>query len=395
MRLITGAVQNYPWGSRSAIPKLLRTSPTGEPWAEYWLGAHPLGAATLADSSGGTLADLVASCPDVIGAASVAKFGPQLPYLFKVLSANQPLSLQAHPSREQAAAGFAREEAAGIPLSSPERTYKDEWPKPELLVALTPFEALAGFRCPKRSAELFAQLPVKSSLDSIISPLTERSGPAALAEVFLDVLSVGADRRHLVEEIVAAAVPLMSDEGELGSFARTAVELDEHFPADPSIVAALLLNRVHLQPGQALFASAGTMHAYLRGTAVEVMANSDNVLRGGLTKKHIDVDGLITVVNFVEEDIRPIALEGSDGLYRYPVPAPEFELWVTEPTSADPLLLPLGERGRILFVYKGEHQLTCGEQSLSLTQGQSVFLAAGESVSVRGSGRLFLVGPGV
>ena len=395
MRLITGAVQNYPWGSRSTIPKLLRTSPTGEPWAEYWLGAHPLGSAILADSSGGTLADLVTSSPELIGAASVAMFGPQLPYLFKVLSANQPLSLQAHPSREQAATGFAREEAAGIPLSSPERTYKDAWPKPELLVALTPFEALAGFRCPKRSAKLFAQLPVKSSLDSIIGPLTERSGSAALAEVFLDVLSVGADRRHLVEEIVAAAVPLMSSEGELGAFARTAVELDEHFPGDPSIVAALLLNRIHLQPGQALFASAGTMHAYLRGTAVEVMANSDNVLRGGLTKKHIDVDGLITVVNFVEEDIRPLTLEGSDGLYRYPIQAPEFDLWVTEPTSTDPLLLPLSERGRILFVYEGTHQLTCDEQSLDLTQGQSVFLAAGEPVSVRGSGRLFLVGPGV
>ncbi|MDO4784387.1 MAG: mannose-6-phosphate isomerase, class I [Propionibacteriaceae bacterium] len=395
MRLITGAVQNYPWGSRSALPQLLQASPTGEPWAEYWLGAHPLGPASLADGSEQTLADLVESRPEVVGAASVERFGPQLPYLFKLLSANQPLSLQAHPTREQAAIGFAREEAAGIPLEAPERTYKDSWPKPELLVALTPFEALAGFRCPRRSAELFAQLPVKSSLDSIISPLTERSGPAALAEVFLDVLSLGADRRHLVEEIVAAAVPLMPSEGELGVFARTAVELDEHFPGDPSIVAALLLNRVHLQPGQALFASAGTMHAYLRGTAVEVMANSDNVLRGGLTKKHIDVDGLITVVNFAEEDIRPITLEGSDGLYRYPTPAPEFELWVAEPTSADPLTLPLSERGRILFVHKGEHQVTRGEQSLGVSQGQSVFLEAGETVSVRGSGRLFLVGPGV
>lgn len=395
MHLITGAVQSYPWGSRSAIPKLLKVEATGEPWAEYWLGTHPLGSATLKDDPERTLSDLVSSHPEVIGAQSVKAFGPHLPYLFKVLSANQSLSLQAHPSRDQAQAGFIKEQAARIPISAPHRTYKDDWPKPELLVALTPFEALAGFRNPKRSAELFAQLPVKSSLESIIGPLTKRNGPAALAEVFLDVLSLDQDRRHLVNEIVAAAVPLMSSEGDLGLFARTAVELDEHFPGDPSIVAALLLNRIQLEPGEGLFIPAGTMHAYLRGTGIEVMANSDNVLRGGLTKKHIDVDELITVVNFSQEDFHPISPEGSDGVYYYPTPAPEFRLWLVEPSTSSPVTIPASEYGRVVFVQEGMLTLREGDRETAMPQGTAAFLSASEEIDATGTGRLFVLAPGV
>lgn len=395
MRLISGIVQHYPWGSKHAIPALLGAEQTGDPWAEYWLGTHPLGAATLPDDPEHTLSDVISSDPNCIGKAAVDQFGPQLPYLLKVLSADAPLSLQAHPSRAQAEAGFAREQAAGVPFNAPERTFKDTWPKPELVVALTPFDALAGFRDPKKSAELFAQLPVHSSLESIIGPLTERSGSAALAEVFLDLLGLDRERLHLVEEVVAAAVPLMSDEGELGLFARTAVELDEHFPGDPGILAALLMNRLQLQPGQALFMPAGHMHAYLRGTAIEVMANSDNVLRGGLTKKHIDVDGLISVVEFVQSDIDIIEPNGDDGIYRYETPAPEFALWMIRPIDTKPVAVPATNVGRIALVTKGDLVLQSGDENLALTKGQAAFLPAGDDATIAGQGQVFLAAAGV
>lgn len=395
MQVISGVVQQYPWGSKHAIPSLLGTEANGEPWAEYWLGTHPLGAATLCDDPEHTLSDLISAQPTAVGRRSVARFGPQLPYLLKVLSAEQPLSLQAHPSREQAEAGFAREQAAGIPFGAPHRTFKDSWPKPELLVALTPFDALTGFRCPKRSAELFAGLPVHSSLDSIIGPLTERSGPAALAEVFLDVLSVGKDRRHLVDEVVAASVRLMGEEGELGLFARTAVELDEHFPGDPGILAALLMNRTTLQPGEAIFLPAGRMHAYLRGTAIEMQANSDNVLRGGLTKKHIDVDGLISVVEFQSSEVQVLEPIGHDGVYRYETPAPEFALWMVQPTNDRVVPLPGSDTGRIVLATRGTMTLHHGTNEIVLDSGRSAFLPAGDEVEVSGAGQLFLGGPGV
>lgn len=395
MRRITGVVQHYPWGSTHDIPQLLGSEPDSRNWAEYWLGTHPLGTATLADDPEHTLSDAISSDPNLVGEASVEAFGPQLPYLLKVLSANQPLSLQAHPSRAQAEVGFAAENSLGIPLDDPRRTYRDSWPKPETIVALTPFDALAGFRCPKATAELFAHLNVQSSLDSIIGPLTERSGSAALAEVFLDVLSVGQDRRYLVDEVVAAALPLMSAEGELGQFARTAVELDEHFPGDPGILAALLMNRITLQPGQAIHMPAGHMHAYLRGTGIEVMANSDNVLRGGLTKKHIDVDGLISVVAFEPEDVSILQPEGEDGVYHYECPAPEFDLWMVRPVDAEPRTLPGSDRGRIVLVTEGDFVLVAGTTELTLERGEAAFLPAGEDVSAAGSGQLFLAASGV
>ncbi|QIK71689.1 hypothetical protein G7070_04640 [Propioniciclava coleopterorum] len=230
MDLLQGTMIHYPWGTFEAIHDLLGTQPDGRPLAEFWLGAHPLAPSALA---GTTLDTAIAERPTLLGERSVAAFGPQLPFLMKILSARHALSLQAHPNREQAQAGFAAEEAAGIPRESPQRTYKDTWPKPELLVALDEFRTLAGFREPTLTAELFGGLEAGPDVDRLIAPLRSRGGEAALQEVFLQVLSLGAEHRGVVDAVLAAAVSHRGEDGELGRFSRTALELDDVFPGDP------------------------------------------------------------------------------------------------------------------------------------------------------------------
>lgn len=391
MRQLNGFVQRFAWGSEDVIPGILRRSPDGLPWAEYWLGTHPNGPATLADGS--QLAELLMAAPDTLGEATMETFGARLPFLLKLLSAASPLSLQAHPTRTQAEAGFARESLVGLDTSDPRRSYKDDWPKPETIVALTPFEGLLGFRDPQETAGLFEALGVSEELTSVIGPLRDRRDAPALQEVFLDVLSMD-DRRHLVDVVLAAAVNHLGAPGPLGEFARTAVELDEHFPGDPSILAALLLNRFTLQPGEAVALEAGVMHAYLRGTAVEVMANSDNVMRGGLTAKHIDVDGLLQVVNFRTETPNILLAEGADGVYVYPTPFPEFELWLVSPIDDGSVELPRPDSGRIALVAEGTFTLDGEDGPRELLSGDAVFVAAGEQVFAAGVGKLFVAASG-
>ncbi|GAA1388545.1 mannose-6-phosphate isomerase, class I [Luteococcus peritonei] len=389
MHPMSGTTQNYAWGSPSEIPRVLGLPASGEPQAEYWLGAHASAPSTV---DGQRMDARIEADPGLVGRASVEQFGARLPYLLKVLAADQPLSLQVHPTREQAEEGHARENAEGIAKDDPKRTYKDDWPKPELMLALTPFEALCGFRDPMRTAELFEKLGIPA-LDQMVAPLRLRQGSAGLAEVFLDALSSTDEHRDLVVETVARCVPHVEAEGEFGLFCRTAVLLDEFFPGDPSILAALMLNRFTMQPGEAVFLEAGSMHAYLKGTGIEVMANSDNVVRGGLTRKHIDVDELVRVVNF---DAAPVELvqptQEAPGLTRYPTPAPEFALWQVDPTEGVDVSLPATDSGRILLVIEGHLRDAEGTE---LHQGQAAFIDAGEQVVVSGDATAFLAAPGV
>ncbi len=389
---LIGVRQRYPWGTKDAIPALLGRATDGQPWAEQWFGAHPLGDSPT--PGGSTLSEHLAQDPDRLGKVSLMTFGRRLPFLVKVLSAASPLSLQAHPTRQQAREGHARESLLGIPLNAPERSFKDDWPKPETIVALTSFEALVGFRDPLVTAQLFEALGVGDALASVIGPLRDRTGSPALQEVFLDVLSLD-DRRHLVDEVLGAAVNHLDAPGELGVFARTAVEIDEFFPSDPGILAALLLNRFSLEPGQALALSPGVMHSYLRGTCIEVMANSDNVLRGGLTGKHIDVDALLHVVDFTPGPSDVLLPSGSDGTYIYPTSFEEFELWLLQPTDGDTLQVPREDSGRICLVASGSFELTGDSDPIVLTAGHAVFVAAEEVVVARGEGRLFVAATGV
>lgn len=388
MRQMTGTIQDYAWGTTDAIPQLLGIEPTGEPQAEYWLGAHSCAPSIV---EGQPLDQMIASNPAIVGEASTERFGDCLPYLLKLLSANQALSLQAHPTREQAEEGFARENADGVALDDPKRTYKDPWPKPEMMLALTPFEALCGFRKPADTVALFEALNVPG-LGQMIKPLMMRSGGAGLAEVFLDALTVSDERRQLAVEVVARAVQHVEDEDEVGRLSRMAVLLDESYPGDPTILAALLMNQITLQPGDAIFLPAGNLHAYVQGTGVEVMANSDNVLRGGLTRKHIDVDELVRVVDF---DAAPVELVRTEpvapGLTRYLTPAPEFVLWRLD-AEGQTVELPATGLGRVLHVIDGEFT---GQDGTELGKGRSAFIEAGEQASVTGTGLAFLAAPGV
>lgn len=392
MERIEGRAQHYAWGSPTAIPGLLGLPVTGEPYAEHWLGAHE-SAPSLVD--GQPLDKLIADRPDVmLGAATTGLFGGRLPYLMKLLAADRPLSIQAHPNREEAEVGFARENEAGVPIDAPERTYRDAWPKPEAVIAITGFVGLCGFRDPVRTASLFERLGVADDLASVIGPLTQRKGSAALAEVFLDVLSLDGDRLRLVDLVVDAAAEHVDDDGELGELARTTVMLADAYPGDRGILAAALLNIVTLQPGEGMFLGAGNMHAYLHGVAVEVMANSDNVLRGGLTPKHIDVDALMTVVRFVPEEPALLAVDAvGPRTYHYATPAPEFTVWRVDPGDT-PVAIP-GSGARIALALDGEAHVTSGDCRIDLARGESVLLMADESASVCGTGVLYVSGPGI
>lgn len=383
MRRLEGTVQHYAWGSEDSLPRLLGREPDGQPWAELWLGAHPSAPSSV---DGTSLADVVTADPPSVGERSVADFGPVLPYLLKVLTAARPLSLQAHPSRAQAEAGFAREEAAGLPLDASDRSYKDPWPKPELIVALGEFDALCGFADPAGTAERFARLGVPA-LDALVAPLTAVGGAAGLREVFVACCELPPGRRDLVGEVVSAAAA----EADRSAWCRTAVELGAAFPDDPGVLAALLMNRVRLAEHEALYLDAGVLHGYLRGDGIEVMASSDNVLRGGLTAKHVDVPELVSVLDFTPTtpSLVPVVEEPA-GVFRYETPAPEFALWRLE-VDDGPVALPAADRGRIALVVSGSVRL--GE--LDLGRGQSAWVEAGEDITAAGAGRVFLAAPGV
>jgi mannose-6-phosphate isomerase len=393
MERLTGVIQPYAWGSRTAIPEFLGREPTGKPQAELWFGAHPLAPSTV---EGEPLDKVVEHDPvGVVGRPSVEAFGPRLPFLLKVIAAAQPLSLQAHPSREQAEAGFAREQAAGIPRDAPNRTYRDGWPKPEVLCAMVETEALCGFREPHETYQLFENLGVASSLE-LVKPLADADVPAEerLATVFGRLLRLSPDQRSVITEVVQAA-EAVDQSDDLGSFARTARELGRHYPGDPGVLAALLMNRITLYPGDTLYMPAGNLHAYLSGGGVEIMANSDNVMRGGLTPKYVNVDELSQILDFrpgLPGLITPV--EESPGVWRYPTPAPEFALWRIE-ARGESVNVPAGTSGRILLVTDDGLRMRSAAQELDLVRGEAALLTADEEAVVTGRGTAFVGGPGV
>jgi mannose-6-phosphate isomerase len=331
---LRGAVRHYAWGSRTAIAQFTgRPSPAPHSEAELWLGAHPADPAMVECADGDrSLIDVIGADPEAqLGPAVCARFGGALPFLVKVLAADEPLSLQAHPSSEQAVEGFAREERAGVPLSSPVRNYRDRSHKPELIVALEPFEALAGFRPVARTIELMQALAV-SDLDPFIALLQGQSDADGLRTLFTTwITAPQPDLDVLVPAVLDGAISYVrSGAREFAPVAKTLLELGERYPGDAGVLAAMLLNRVHLEPGQAIYLPAGNLHAYLRGVGVEVMANSDNVLRGGLTPKHVDVPELLRVLDFnpVDEDALAPAVRHDDVEYDYLTPAEEFAVSV-------------------------------------------------------------------
>ncbi|MFF4852443.1 mannose-6-phosphate isomerase, class I [Streptomyces sp. NPDC001194] len=379
MDRLTNTIRPYAWGSTTAIPGLLGVEPTGEPQAEMWMGAHP-GAPSRLDRGAGvtTLADVIAADPErELGAAAVTKFGPRLPFLLKLLAAGAPLSLQVHPDLEQAEAGYADEEHRRIPADAPHRNYKDPNHKPEMICALTPFDGLCGFRPPLDAAELLEGLGV-DSLKPYADLLRAHPQEAALREMLTAVLT--ADRAEMARTVAEAGAAIERLAGPYAPYAS----LVHHYPGDPGVIAAMLLNHVRLQPGEAMFLGAGVPHAYLDGLGVELLANSDNVLRAGLTPKHVDVPELLKIVRFEPGDPAVQRPEGN-GEEVYESPVDEFRLsrFALAPGAA-PHLLP-DAAPQILLCTAGRPK--AGE--LTLSPGESVFVPAGEKVELSGIGTVF------
>ncbi|MFJ8040099.1 mannose-6-phosphate isomerase, class I [Kitasatospora sp. NPDC096147] len=388
MDRLTNTVRPYAWGSVHAIPALLGVPADGAPQAELWLGAHPGDPSQVDRGEGRTGLDRLIEADPVgeLGAASVAKFGPALPFLFKVLAAGLPLSIQAHPTLEQARAGFAAEEARGVPVEAPHRNYKDANHKPELFCALDEFEGLCGFRAPAEAAALMESLAVPE-LTPLIELLRGKPQSEALSAALATILSLtGEAAERAVAATAAALERAAAGSDPTGQYAGYAFAARE-FPGDTGLIAALLLNHIRLQPGEALYLGAGLVHAYLRGTGVEIMANSDNVLRCGFTPKHVDVPELLKVVDFTAsrpDVLRPVT--DTDGEQLYPVPIDEFRLsrYLLDGTAR---ALP-GRAPQILLCTGGSALLTGSDgTALTLARGQSVFLKAdGTETTLAGDG---------
>lgn len=432
--------RDYPWGSPTAIAELLGRAPGGGPEAELWFGAHPGSPSRILEpgrTGGATSLDAwIAAAPDVA-------LGPgrtTLPFLLKLLAADRALSLQVHPNVEQARAGFERENAEGVPLDSPQRNYKDSSAKPELVLALSPtMEALAGFRHVSETRLLLAELTAVADGDDRVAigrfaeQLQAGADPAVAGATgsALDVARYGAptapetvpadadgdanplhqtvawllDGGDGIDAVVRAITVTAARMGTGSSFGRewaTVADLAEQYPGDPGIALSLLLNRVSLRQGQAMYLAAGSIHAYLHGVGVEIMAASDNVLRGGLTGKHIDVAELLDVVDFV---VTPAPIVQSDS------PTPGVVCF--RPDTDDFVLaqVALGEAGydhgyqlagpaeatfaltgpAIAFVLTGGVAVRGQHDSASLGRGDAIYLTPDEgAVTFAGSGLVFV-----
>ncbi|MGA5463962.1 mannose-6-phosphate isomerase, class I [Mycobacterium sp. NPDC050041] len=386
MHLLRGAVRTYAWGSRTALAEFTgRPSPTAHPEAELWFGAHPGDPAWLQTDDGEqSLLTALRDDPEgQLGTALLNNFGNALPFLVKVLAADEPLSLQAHPSAAQAAEGFDREDRLGIPVSAPMRNYRDRSHKPELMVALDQFEALAGFAPVSHTIELMQALAVPQ-LELYLNLLAGQPDADGLRALFTTWIT--APQPHLdvlVPAVLEGAIDYVrAGHKRFAAEARTVLELGERYPGDAGVLAALLLNRITLQPGEGIYLPAGNLHAYLHGIGVEVMANSDNVLRGGLTPKHVDVPELLRVLDFTptpEADLRPeMTRDGMEVVYR--TPAPEFAvsvLGVAGDQCGHEIDAPSRYDGpQVLLCTEGVTVVHAKSTSLTLQRGAAAWVAA-------------------
>ncbi|MBD5786619.1 mannose-6-phosphate isomerase, class I [Cellulosimicrobium terreum] len=393
--VLQNTVQRYDWGSRTAIQELLGHEVDGRPAAELWMGAHPMAPSRVA--SGGTLADLVRAEPlAVLGRRVLDDYGPRLPYLFKVLAAERALSLQVHPRPHLARAGFNRENREGVARDSPLRSFHDDQHKPEMVVALTRFEGLSGFRRPVRILRLLDG--VEGELAARMrGALAARPTEAGVREAFTLVLharsepDVAADLARSVASVraryEAGASPSVRGDA-------TVLALADQHPGDPGALVSLMLNRVTLEPGESMFVPSGHVHAYLSGCAVEVMASSDNVLRAGLTSKRVDVDALLECATCAPGPAaRPrVSLDATSGLTTYRPPVAEFALRAGRVAAGAVAELP--DAGpRVVLCLAGEVVLTGGSGAtradVTLARGESVFVPHSTGpLAARGSGQV-------
>jgi len=376
MYLLDNASRAYHWGSASDIPRFLGQQPDGDPLAEVWMGTHPLGQSTVLDDGSEPVA--------------LSQVAGDLPFMFKILAADRPLSLQVHPNAAMARTGFEAEEAAGIPIDAPHRTYKDPSHKPEMAYALTTFDTLVGFR---PTAEILRVL------NGIDTPLAQRladelhaePGFRGIVQLVERLLTDGVDGGE-----IAALVDICRDLSDSGVDIKraylTAVEIAEYYPDDIGVIISLMLNRLTLQPGEAAFLGAGIIHAHLRGMCLEVMAASDNVLRAGLTTKALDPEGL---VQCLEEGMSRLARVTPEPFgFATDVFNPdveEFALAVSQCSKAEPegTLLPSASR-RIVVCTGGEVEVVnASDQHIKLGRGDSIYAGPEDGdIRVLGTGEV-------
>ena len=399
---IRNTPRDYAWGSHTAIAGFLGTEPSGAPEAELWLGAHPGSPAKIVDAATvghADLAEWIAAEPEQALGARFAARGARLPFLLKVLAAERPLSLQAHPTTEQAEAGYEREDLDGIAVDAYDRNYRDRNHKPELIVAVSEtFDALSGFRPldevqgvleTLRSADAASERPEPGALDLVADRL---GGDDPLEDTVEWLLRDGrggdtGEAAWVVERVTLLATSDVALASPWADSFRTVTDLAAEYPGDPGIVISLLLNRVRLRRGEALFLAAGNIHAYLRGLGMELMASSDNVLRGGLTPKHIDVTELLEVLDFTPIAPPRLAPETpSPGVSTFRPDVPDFVLHRVE-AGADVARVTI-DGPSIVLVEGGDVHVDGATGSIHLARGSAVYVTPDE-------GELVVSGPGV
>ena len=374
--LLENTILEYAWGSYTAIPELLdESSPSDVPQAELWMGAHPKAPSMVRyDGKMVSLQKIIKNHPkDILGETVADKFNNELPYLLKVLAAARPLSIQAHPSLDQAKEGFKRESEQGISIDAPNRNYKDANHKPECICALTPFWALNGFR--KITGILsFMEKICPQSLGSMLDELRNQPYSKGLKNIFQTLLTLGQKKKkQVIDEAVNNAQKL----GKKDPAFEWVIKLYKEYQEDIGVLSPVLLNLICLKPGQAMFLFAGELHAYLDGLGIELMANSDNVLRGGLTPKHVDVPELLKVVNFEERDIKILQCdEKNSNECIYSSRAEEFILSVISVNSKKNYTSPTVRSAEILLCMDGQATITDFDnyENISLKKGRSVIV---------------------
>ncbi|MCK2026943.1 mannose-6-phosphate isomerase, class I [Microbacterium sp. SSW1-47] len=370
---LTNAPRDYAWGSETLLADLEGRTPTGAPEAEVWFGDHPgdpaevVGDGTLDRVTGGTL-----------------------PYLLKLLAAGSPLSIQVHPTIEQAKAGWAKESAR--PLDDPERNYRDDNHKPELIVALSErFESLSGLRPVAESLRLLDTLAPGPGVSRLRELLQQESDPLGSAIGWL----LGGDAQAEVDEITAAVIAAAAGEaGEWTETVRAVAGIAGHYPGDPGVVVALLMNHVVLRRGEGVFLRAGLLHAYLSGLGVEIMAASDNVLRGGLTPKRIDVAELLHILDTTTGEVPVLRPQDGQAITEYPVPVPDFALRRVA-LDGEPVTLAVDGPTMVLATSGAVRVATATGEELTAAVGTAVFADAEErTLTLGGAGEAFVATPG-
>ncbi len=367
---ISGEVKNFPWGSKHLIQDQLGLGPTNREVAEVWFGTHAGGQSKLL-SSGQNLSEAI---------------GSKLSFLVKFLAADSPLSIQVHPNSLQAKEGFAKENAAGIDLADPKRNYKDDSHKPEILIALSAFEALCGFRPRAQILEIFLAFSESEARFGELAALAATD--ASLEEIFSELLEDSALAGRFASSVAGLDIDSISEQARL-----LVVVLLDKYPGETGALVSLLLNFIHLAPGEAIYLPAGNLHAYLSGLGLEVMAASDNVIRGGLTSKHIDKAELRNITDFSELAEPKVYLKKlAEGLVEYPVSASEFRVYRAQ-ISGSNLLADIDlPAAAVIVCVSGEIAVgTSQEEREVLKKGEVVFVSEAKKFSLSGSGEAFVV----